>query len=176
MAQTPSQTSTHTPAQTSAPTAPAAASSSSAAAPAASTPPAAHAIPPAQANNTPLGLWYTIDDNSGKIRSQVRIYEQNGALFGRIEKVIIPGKTETCVLCTDERKDQPALGLVVVRHMKKSSSITGEWSGGDILDPEKGAVYTSRMILGDDGQSLNVRGYIGIPLFGRSQIWQRVKP
>ena len=162
-------------AQTSVPAAPAPAPASSAAAPAASTP-AAPAISPAQASNTPLGLWHTIDDNSGKIRSQVRIYEHNGALFGRIEKVIIPGKTETCVLCTDERKDQPALGLVVVRNMKKAGGATGEWSGGDILDPEKGSVYTSRMILGDDGQTLNVRGYFGIPLFGRSQIWQRVKP
>ena len=130
----------------------------------------------AQATDTPIGLWLTIDDASGKTRSQVRIYEQDGALFGRIEKIIIPGKTDKCVLCTDERKDQPALGLVIIRNMKKSAGVPNEWSGGDILDPEKGAVYTSRMILSDDAQSLNVRGYIGIPLFGRSQSWQRIRP
>ena len=126
------------------------------------------------ADDSPIGLWLTIDDNSGRARSEVRITEENGALFGRIEKIIIPGKTETCVLCTDERKDKPALGLTIIRNMKKSADTPNEWSGGDILDPEKGAVYTSRMILGDDGQTLNVRGYVGIPLFGRSQTWQRI--
>jgi uncharacterized protein (DUF2147 family) len=132
---------------------------------------------PAQAaDDTPVGLWHTIDDNSGKIRSQVRIYEQDGVLYGKIEKIIIPGKTDRCVLCTDERKDQPALGLVIIRKMKKAADSAGEWNGGDILDPEKGAVYTSRMQLSDDGQTLSVRGYVGIPLLGRSQTWTRVKP
>ena len=80
------------------------------------------------------------------------------------------------MLCTDERKDQPALGLVIIRNMKKSPGTPNQWSGGDILDPEQGTVYTSRMSLSNDGESLIVRGYVGIPLFGRSQTWQRTKP
>ena len=137
----------------------------------------AFAAPPAQAaDDTPVGLWFTIDDNSGKVRSQVRIYEQEGALFGKIEKIIIPGKTDRCVLCTDERRDQLALGLVIMRRMKKAPDTTNQWAGGDILDPEKGAVYSSRLTLAEDGQSLQVRGFIGISLFGRSQHWTRVKP
>ena len=138
------------------------------------------AAPPAQAADdspdTPVGLWLTIDDTSGKVRSQVRIYEQDGALFGKIEKIIIPGKTDRCVLCTDERRDQLALGLVIMRRMKKAPDTTNQWAGGDILDPEKGAVYSSRLTLAEDGQSLQVRGFIGISLFGRSQNWTRVKP
>ena len=128
------------------------------------------------AGETPAGLWTTIDDSTGKARSEVRIYEQDGAYSGRIEKILIPGKTDKCVLCTDERKDQPALGLVIIRNMKKSPGTPNQWSGGDILDPEQGTVYTSRMSLSNDGESLTVRGYVGIPLFGRSQTWQRIKP
>lgn len=125
---------------------------------------------------TAVGLWLTIDDNTGKARSHVRIYEHDGAVFGRIEKIIIPGKSDKCGLCTDERKDQPALGLVIIRHMKASTDHPNGWAGGDVLDPEKGAVYSSRMTLSDDGQTLQVRGFIGISLFGRTQTWQRVKP
>ena len=135
------------------------------------------AVPPAHAaDDSPIGLWLTIDDNSGKARSQVRIYEQDGALFGKIEKIIIPGKTDRCVLCTGERRDQLALGLVIMRQMERAPGAPNQWAGGDILDPEKGTVYSSRLTLAEDGQSLQVRGFIGISLFGRTQIWTRVKP
>lgn len=127
----------------------------------------------AAADPTPVGLWTTIDDRSGKVRSEVRIYERDGALHGRIEKIILPGKHERCVACTDERRDQPALGLVIIRNMKSDGDA---WTGGDVLDPENGKVYTATLRLEDGGKVLKLRGYVGVPLFGRTQTWTRAGP
>ena len=127
----------------------------------------------AAADPTPVGLWTTIDDRSGKVRSEVRIYERDGALHGRIEKIILPGKHERCVACTDERRDQPALGLVIIRNMKSDGDA---WTGGDVLDPENGKVYTATLRLEDGGKVLKLRGYVGIPMFGRTQTWTRAGP
>ena len=124
-------------------------------------------------DSTPLGLWTTIDDRSGKVRSEVRIYERDGALHGRIEKIILPGRHNRCVACTDERRDQPALGLVVIRNMKRDGET---WSGGDVLDPENGKVYAATLRLEDEGRVLKLRGFVGVPLFGRTQTWTRAAP
>ena len=127
----------------------------------------------AASDATPLGLWTTIDDRSGKVRSEVRIYEREGALHGRIEKIILPGKHNRCVACTDERRDQPALGLVIIRNMKRDGDA---WSGGDVLDPENGKVYAGTLRLEDDGRVLKLRGFVGVPMFGRTQTWTRAAP
>ena len=120
---------------------------------------------------SPVGVWKTIDDKTGHARALVRLYEHDGRLFGRIEQVLTPGdETRLCVPCTDERKDQPIRGLLVVRNMKPEG---GEFTGGDILDPESGWVYRCQMHLERHGTRLVVRGYIGIALLGRSQTWQR---
>jgi uncharacterized protein (DUF2147 family) len=120
---------------------------------------------------SPIGTWKTIDDKTGNARAIVSIYEQDGKLFGRIEQTFTPGaEHRVCVPCTDERKNQPIIGLLVVRNMKPDG---GDFSGGDILDPESGSVYRCKMHLEQDGTRLVVRGYIGIALLGRSQTWQR---
>jgi uncharacterized protein (DUF2147 family) len=117
------------------------------------------------------GLWKTVDDKTGKPRGIIRIYEKGGELFGKIESSFNPKEAkEVCNLCPDERKNQPVIGLVVLRHMKK---IGEEWIGGDIVDPDTGSVYRCRMKLVDAGRKLILRGYIGVSLFGRSQIWLR---
>jgi uncharacterized protein (DUF2147 family) len=101
----------------------------------------------------------------------VRIYSQAGKLFGRIEKSFTPGaETRTCGKCSDERKDQPMLGLIIIRNMSLDD---GEYRGGDILDPDNGSVYSCKFSLENDGNTLKVRGFIGISLLGRTQIWQR---
>jgi uncharacterized protein (DUF2147 family) len=121
---------------------------------------------------TPVGSWKTIDDKTGKERGIVRIYAKDGLLFGRIEQTFVPGgETRVCVLCTDERKNQPIIGLLVVRNMKPDGA---EYSGGDILDPESGSVYRCKMHLEQNGTRLVVRGYLGFALLGRSQTWQRL--
>jgi uncharacterized protein (DUF2147 family) len=133
------------------------------------------ANPPAAANAaesaSPVGAWRTFDDKTGKARAIVRIYEQDGKLFGRIEQSFTPGSEHrVCVPCTDERRNQPIIGLLIIRNIKQDGN---EYSGGDILDPESGSVYRCKMHLEQSGARLILRGYIGFSLLGRSQTWER---
>lgn len=120
---------------------------------------------------SPIGLWKTIDDKTGQPRGIVRVYGADGRYFARIERSLIPGEEgRKCSACTDERKDQPFIGLVLMRNVKLNN---GEYSGGDILDPNTGSVYRCDFKLEDGGKILTVRGYLGLPLFGRTQKWLR---
>jgi uncharacterized protein (DUF2147 family) len=122
---------------------------------------------------SPEGLWKTFDDHSGEARALVRIYRQDGGLYGRVETSLVPGEEEArCTGCTDERKDQPVVGMTILRGLKPDDD---GYSGGDILDPETGSVYRCLLRLEDDGKRLVVRGYLGLSLFGRSQTWQRAE-
>lgn len=122
---------------------------------------------------SPVGVWRTIDDNTGKERSIVRISEVNGELQGVVEQIFDrPGEDpkHLCKDCEGERKDQPIVGMTILWGLRKNGD---EWSGGEILDPDNGKVYRCKMTLFEDGTQLNVRGFIGISLFGRSQTWYR---
>jgi uncharacterized protein (DUF2147 family) len=120
---------------------------------------------------SPIGLWKTVDDKTGMPRALVRITLQDGKYFGRIEQSFTPGaETRVCSVCKDERKNQPIIGLVIVRNVTLQD---GEYGGGDILDPDSGSVYRCKFHLERDGAVLVVRGFIGISLLGRSQTWQR---
>lgn len=121
--------------------------------------------------DSPIGVWKTVDDKTGAARAMVRIYEEGGKLFGRIEQSFTPGaETRVCGVCSDDRKDKPIIGLIIIRNMKPAD---GEWNGGDILDPDNGSVYRCKFHLEENGTRLLVRGYIGISLLGRTQTWQR---
>lgn len=120
---------------------------------------------------TPVGRWRTVDDKTGKPRSIVQIYEENGVYFGRIETSLNPATAgRRCDKCTDERKDQPIVGMIIIRSLKKDGA---EFKGGDILDPDNGKIYRCRVRIKDQGNKLEVRGYLGASLFGRSQTWTR---
>jgi uncharacterized protein (DUF2147 family) len=120
---------------------------------------------------SPLGLWKTFDDKTGKPRALVRVYLQDGKYFGKIEQSFTPGaETRVCAVCADERKNQPIIGLLIIRNV---SLRDGEYSGGDILDPDTGSLYRCKFHLENDGAVLVVRGFIGFSLLGRSQTWRR---
>jgi uncharacterized protein (DUF2147 family) len=119
---------------------------------------------------TPIGRWKTIDDKTGKPKSIVEIYEDKGKLFGRIEATLQPDAKKVCEKCTDARKDQPIIGMVIMRGMVKHGE---EYTGGDILDPDNGSVYRCKFRLQENGDQLSVRGFIGFSLLGRSQTWTR---
>ena len=123
---------------------------------------------------TPAGLWRTIDDNTGKPRSLVRINENNGEFSAVIEKGLLASDTPdaVCDKCKDERKGQRIVGMTIVKGIKL---VDGHYEGGEILDPENGKVYRCLMKLDSTGKQLEVRGYIGISLIGRSQTWTRVE-
>jgi len=126
------------------------------------------------AGASPSGLWRTIDDNSGKPRSLVRINENNGEYSAVIEKGLLATDTPdaVCDKCKDERKGQRIVGMTIVKGIKLKD---GHYEGGEILDPENGKTYRCLMKLDSTGNELEVRGYIGIALIGRSQIWTRVE-
>jgi uncharacterized protein (DUF2147 family) len=128
---------------------------------------------PAKAETSPTGLWKTFDDRTHQARGTVRIYEENGMFFGRIETSFNPEEvTALCDKCAGNRKDAPVIGLVILRGMSKHGS---EYEGGDILDPETGSVYRCRFTLSGDGEHLLVRGYLGFSIFGRTQTWIRME-
>lgn len=135
---------------------------------------AAATLPSAWADSTsPVGLWKNIDDVTGQPKALIRITEANGVLQGRIEKLFLaPGEAPNpkCDKCSGARKDQPILGMSILDGLRKDGD---EYAGGEILDPNNGKVYRSKMELEDGGKKLKVRGYIGIPMLGRSQTWLR---
>ena len=130
------------------------------------------ADPTSAGEPTPAGLWKTIDDRTGTPKGFVRIYEQDGLFFGRVEASVKPENAlERCDKCSGERKDKLVVGMVILRRLKKSGIF--EYSGGDILDPDTGIVYRCSFRIAEQGTKLLVRGYIGLSLLGRSQVWIR---
>jgi len=126
----------------------------------------------ALAQATPVGLWKTIDDETKKEKSLVRIVDQGGVLSGKIEKLLAPDAKQDakCDKCSDERKDQPVVGMTIIRNAKADGEV---WQGGDILDPNNGKTYKLRLKPLDGGKRLEVRGYIGP--FYRNQHWIRAE-
>ncbi len=123
------------------------------------------------AQTSPVGLWKTIDDETKQARSLVRITEKDGVLSGKIEKILDAGKADAkCTACTDARKDQPIQGMTILSGLKKFDA---EWGEGEILDPNNGKLYKSKAKLIEGGKKLEVRGFVGVSLFGRSQVWVR---
>ncbi|MFC4728178.1 DUF2147 domain-containing protein [Coralloluteibacterium thermophilus] len=125
------------------------------------------------ADGSPVGTWKSIDDATGEPKALIEISERDGTLEGRIVELFRkPGEEPNplCTQCSDERKDQPIVGMTILTGLRPDGP---EWSNGMILDPKNGKVYRAKASLSDDGQSLNVRGYLGMAMFGRTQVWQR---
>lgn len=130
----------------------------------------------AHAQGSPLGLWKTIDDKTGKEKSLVRIAESGGVLSGKIEKLLDPARQGAlCEHCQGDDKDKPIAGMTIIRGVKQSADDAQLWDGGRILDPVDGKSYKVRLKPVDGGGKLEVRGYIGTPLLGRTQTWTRVE-
>ena len=125
------------------------------------------------ASESPVGTWLSIDDKTRQERSIITITEENGELKGVVEKLFDqPGDdpAHLCKECKGERKDKPIIGMTILWGLKKDGDM---WAGGEILDPKNGKIYRCKMTLSGDGKSLNVRGFIGISLLGRTQTWLR---
>ena len=130
----------------------------------------------AWAQATPAGLWKTIDDETKAEKSLVRVTDNGGVISAKIEKLLDPTKQDAkCDKCTDDRKDKPVIGMTIVKNVKQNDGDKGLWDGGEILDPNNGKTYKVRMKPVDGGKTLEVRGYIGAPLLGRTQTWVRVE-
>jgi len=128
----------------------------------------------AMAAVSPVGLWKSIDDNTGKVRSLVRITQANGEYKGTIEKLFrapTEDQNPKCDKCPDARKDKPIIGMTILTGLKAEDDL--EYTGGQIIDPENGKIYSSKIVLDENGKKLEMRGFIGVSLIGRSQTWVR---
>ncbi|MBL8533325.1 MAG: DUF2147 domain-containing protein [Betaproteobacteria bacterium] len=128
------------------------------------------------APDSPVGVWQTIDDKTGVARSEVRIIESGGVYEGRVEKLLNRRPDDDpdglCRKCEGDRKDKAIVGMTILWGLRKDGD---QWTGGQILDPKNGSVYRCKMKLHDAGARLEVRGFIGVSLIGRSQHWKRLE-
>jgi uncharacterized protein (DUF2147 family) len=116
------------------------------------------------------GKWKTIDDETKKEKSVVEIFKKGDKYFGKIISIVDPTKKDSkCTLCTDSRKDQPIIGMEIIKNLEQDGD---EFEDGTILDPKNGKIYDCKIWLEDDN-TLNVRGYISF--FFRTQEWIRVE-
>lgn len=128
----------------------------------------------AHAQMTPVGLWKTIDDETKQPKSLVRISESGGVVTGKIEKLFNPSEPDPkCDKCSDDRKNQPIVGMQIIRNVRQDADDKSIWTGGEILDPGKGKTYKARFKPTDGGAKLEMRGYIGF--LYRTQVWERAE-
>ncbi len=129
----------------------------------------------ADANTSPVGLWQATDPDTKQPSGWFLISNHDGVYDGALVKMFLgPGDdpNKVCDECKDDRHDQPWLGLQIIRGMKPESD--NKYTGGTILDPRDGNVYSAMMTVSPDGQTLIIRGYLGFSLLGRNEYWTRL--
>jgi uncharacterized protein (DUF2147 family) len=131
-------------------------------------------LPALAQSMSPVGAWNTIDDETKKVKSVVRITEKDGVVSGTVEKITDPAKQDSkCDECAsdDPRKGKPVIGMTILTDLKKESDAV--WSGGKILDPNNGKSYNAKVTVIEGGKKLEMRG--SILFIGRTQTWVRVE-
>ncbi|MGB1448852.1 MAG: DUF2147 domain-containing protein [Flavobacteriaceae bacterium] len=120
--------------------------------------------------NSIVGTWVNIDDETGVEKSEINLYIEDGKLYGRIERLLLPeDQGKLCVNCSGKEKNQPIEGLIIVKGLERDGD---SWTNGDIMDPANGKNYDCTIKL-DDANTLNVRGFLGFSFLGRTQLWKR---
>ena len=120
------------------------------------------------------GLWQKIDEPTSKSVGWFLFTESDGVYQGMIAKLFLrPGDppNQTCAACRDDRKDQPLLGIPLIRNMKANGLY---YEGGNILDPRDGEIWRAKMTVSPDGKDLTLRGYVLTPLLGKDEVWHRL--
>ncbi|MEQ7420488.1 DUF2147 domain-containing protein [Xanthomonas campestris pv. campestris] len=128
----------------------------------------------AQAADSPVGRWKTIDDETSKPKSVVQIEQAaNGTLSGKVVEILQSnhGPNPTCDKCDGALKGKPIKGMTILWGLKPDG--TAVWGGGSVLDPAKGKTYKAKITLTEGGKKLQMRGYVGIEALGRTQTWVR---
>ncbi|WP_223606259.1 DUF2147 domain-containing protein [Chryseobacterium sp. OSA05B] len=116
------------------------------------------------------GKWKTIDDETKQAKSVVEIYKKSdGKYYGKVSQLLIKPADPNCTACKDDRKGKPIVGMEIIRGLKKDGD---EFTGGTITDPKSGKTY--KCTITKSGDKLNVRGYMGVSVFGRTQTWDKV--
>lgn len=120
---------------------------------------------------SPIGVWENVDDEDGKPKSHIEIYEQDGKLFGKVIKLLEGATLKVCKKCAGERKDQPIEGMIIMWDLVDHGD---HYDDGSIIDPKKGKIYGCKISLAS-ADVLDVRGYLKFAFLGRTQTWNRVK-
>jgi len=130
------------------------------------------------ANDSPAGTWKTIDDATHQPKSIVEITEHDGKFEAKIvellnrspEDIERDGDPALCTKCEGDKHNQPVVGMTIMWDVSRNGDV---WDGGRIMDPKNGKTYKVKLSLNEDGSQLDVHGYIGFSLLGRSQTWER---
>jgi len=120
-----------------------------------------------------IGTWKNIDDEDGKVKSHLEVYEEDGLVYAKVLELLDNASLQVCSECKGERKDADIEGMVIMWDMKPEKK-KNKFKGGKILDPKNGKTYSCKIEL-KKPDLLKVRGYIKAPIFGRTQEWYRVK-
>lgn len=121
--------------------------------------------------NDITGYWVNLDDADGKEKSIIEIYKaEDGSYEGRVAELLPAATLTHCSACPDERKDQPITNMVILWSLQPYKDY---YSYGKIIDPKNGKIYD--LNVSRDGDQLEVRGYIGVSMFGRSQYWKKTE-
>ena len=124
---------------------------------------------------SPVGYWKSIDDETNEPKSIIQIEDRDGKLYGTIVKLLrSPDQNQNplCDKCEGDKKDQPVIGMEIIWDLKQKSD---KWSGGKILDPNNGKIYKCKIKTLENGDKLEVRGFVGFSLIGRTQYWLRAQ-
>ena len=116
------------------------------------------------------GTWVNIDDETGVAKSEIELYVEEGKLYGRVLRLLVPeDQGKKCVNCKGSDKNKPIEGLLIVRGLSRDDAA---WTDGKIMDPANGKSYDCTIRL-EDPNTLNVRGFLGFSFLGRTQVWKR---
>ena len=116
------------------------------------------------------GTWVNIDDETGVAKSEIELYVDQGKLYGRVLRLLLPeDQGKKCVNCKGSDKNKPIEGLLIVRSLSRENA---DWTDGKIMDPANGKSYDCTIRL-EDPNTLNVRGFLGFSFLGRTQVWKR---
>lgn len=116
------------------------------------------------------GTWVNIDDETGVAKSEIELYVEQGKLYGRVLRLLLPeDQDKKCVNCKGSDKNKPIEGLLIVRGLSRDDAA---WTDGKIMDPANGKSYDCTIRL-EDPNTLNVRGFLGFSFLGRTQVWKR---
>ena len=124
------------------------------------------------AQSDPTGIWKNIDDEDGKVKSHLEVYWEDGVLKAKVAKLLDNATLTVCNKCKGEKKGKPLVGMEIMWDLTPDGE--NQWSGGKIMDPKKGKEYKCNVELVEENK-LKVRGYVGIPTFGRTQYWYRLE-
>jgi uncharacterized protein (DUF2147 family) len=117
------------------------------------------------------GLWQVADEKDGVVKSIVEIYEKDNTYYGRVKEVLKTSRRTHCENCTGDLKDKPLTGMIIMYDVKKSRS---GGTDGKVLNPATGKMYSCNIDLVSEDK-LKLRGYIGLPAFGKTMYWERLR-